>query len=111
MNILDLLKGAPDLLGQLQELGLDEGQIGNLASQVGQQLGGDDGFDFSDLLGALDADSFLGKLDADNLAGQLGLDAGTAKSALDALAPKIAEFTPGEGAGGMLGGLVKGLFK
>jgi len=110
MDIMDLLKGSPELLGGLKNLGLDDSKIGDLANGVGDQLGGSSGFDFTDLLTGLDADSFLGKLDVASLAEQAGIDASTVQSALGMLAPVIAQFT-GAGEGGLLGGLVKGLFK
>ena len=109
MDIMDLLKGSPELLDGLKGLGLDDNNIGDLASGVGDQLGGGDGFDFTDLLTGLTGDSFLENVDITALAQQVGISPETVQSAMALVAPVIADFTGG--AGGGLGGLVKGLFK
>ncbi len=110
MNIGDLLKAAPDLIGGLKDLGLTDDKIGDLAGEVGSQLGGDDGFDFADLLSGLNADSFLGQLDIESIAAKIGISPEIAQSAIGLIAPKIADFTSGGSGLGKLAGLAKGLF-
>ena len=108
MDIMDLLKGSPELLDGLKGLGLDDNNIGDLANGVGDQLGGGDGFDFTDLLTGLTGDGFLENVDIGALAAQVGISPEVVQQAVAMVAPQIAEFT---GGGGGLGGLVKGLFK
>ena len=110
MDIGMLLKAAPDLMGGLGELGLSEEKIGDLGGEIGNQLGGGDGFDFSDLLTGLDADSFLSQIDIDSLAGKIGISPAIAQGAVALIAPKIAEFTGGSSGLGKIAGLAKGLF-
>lgn len=111
MEISDLLKGAPDLMGGLKDLGLSDGNVSDLGQELGNQLGGDDGFDFTDLLSGLDADSFLGKLDVGSIAEKVGISPEIAQGAISLIAPKIAEFTGGSGGAlGKLGGFAKSLF-
>lgn len=110
MDIGTLLKAAPDLMGGLGELGLSEDKIGDLGGEIGNQLGGDDGFDFSDLLTGLDADSFLGKIDTESLAAKVGISPDIAQGAIALIAPKIAEFTGGSAGLGKIASLAKGLF-
>lgn len=110
MQIADLIKAAPDLMQGLQGLGLDDNKIDGLAGAIGSELGGDDGFDFTDLLSGLDANSFMSKIDANGIAEKVGLSPAIVSSALALLAPKIAEFTGGAGGLGAIGDLAKGLF-
>ena len=110
MDIMDLLKNVPGLKDQLSGLGLDDNNISDMASGVKKQLAGDDGFDLTDLLTALDADSFLGKMDVGALAQQVGVSPEMVQGALALIAPKIAEFTGGGSALGGLGGFAKKLF-
>ena len=45
MNIGDLIGAAPELMDSLKGLGMGDSQIGELGSELGSQLQGDDGFD------------------------------------------------------------------
>ncbi len=95
MDIMDLLKNAPGLLDSIQNAGVPEDKISEFGSALGQQLGGGDGFDFTDLLGGLDLDSFASKVDAGALAEQLGISPEVVQQVLSVVGPKIAEFSPG----------------
>jgi len=104
MDIMDLLKNAPGLLDSIQQAGVPEDKVSGLGNAIGQQLGGSDGFDFTDLLGGLDLDSFTSKVDVSALAEQVGISPEIAQQALALVGPKIAEFTPG-GLGALAGKL------
>ena len=105
MDVMDLLKGAPGLLDSIQQAGVPEDKIPELGSALGQQLGGEDGLDFTDLLGGLDLDGFLSKIDAAGLAEQLGISPAIVEQVLQIIGPKIAEFSPG-GLGALAGKLL-----
>lgn len=105
MDIGDLIKGAPDLIGGLQNLGLSDDNVGDLGREIGGQLTGGDGFDLTDLLSGFDADSFLSQIDVAALSSKLGISPEIASAAVGLIAPKIAEFTGG-GGGSQLGGLM-----
>ena len=108
MNIASLIGGAPELVDGLKGLGLTDVNIADMAEGIGQQLGGDDGFDFTDLLTTLQADSFLSRIDAPALAEKALISPGLAQQALGLLAPAIADF--GGSKLGVLGKLAGGLF-
>ena len=100
MDISQLLKNAPELIEQLQGAGFEENKIDDFASQVGQQVAGDDGFDLTDILTSLDADAFLSKVDANVVAEKLGLAPELVNKGLQIVAPMIEQF-----AGDKLGAL------
>lgn len=104
MDVMDLLKNAPGLLDSIQQAGVPEDKISGLGDAIGAQLGGGDGFDFTDLLGGLDLDSFLSKVDVGALAEQVGVSPETAQQVLGLIGPHIAEFAPG-GLGALAGKL------
>ncbi len=104
MDVMDLLKNAPGLLDSIQQAGLPEEKIPELGSVLGQQLGGEDGFDLTDLLGGLDLDGFLSKVDAGSLANQIGISPEIVQQVLQIIGPKVAEFSPG-GLGALAGKL------
>jgi hypothetical protein len=108
VNVLDLMNGVPGLLDELRETGLPDDKLPDLGSAIGRQLGGDDGLDFTDLLGGLDLDGFLAKVDVASLAEQVGITPALAQQVIATIGPKVAEFTPG-GLGG-LGALAGKLF-
>lgn len=94
MDFADLLDG--DLTSALGGLGLSDSNISDLGRNVGEQLLGGDGFDLSDLLTGLDAESFLGKVDVAGLAEAVGISPELANRALAMLAPKVADFMGGD---------------
>lgn len=95
MDIGSLLKGSPELLESVLGAGLPESKVGGLSDAIGNQLGGGDGLDLGDLLGALDKDSFLSKIDIGAVAEQIGVSPDIVNSVVQTLAPKIEEFVPG----------------
>ena len=95
MDVMDLLGDAPGLLDSIKEAGVPDDKLSALGSAIGQQLGGDDGFDFTDLLGGLDLDSFLSKVDASSVAKQVGISPEIAQQVLSLIGPKVADFAPG----------------
>ena len=105
MDVMDLLKGAPGLLDSIQQAGVPGEKIPDLGAALGQQLGGGDGLDLTDLLGGLDLDSFLSKVDVSSLAEQVGVSPEVVQQVLQVIGPKIAEFSPG-----ILGDLAGKLF-
>ena len=107
MNISQLIKGAPELMSGLKDLGLDDQKVGSLGEGIGSQLGG--GIDLSSLLNGMNAQSFLEKIDVTALAEQVGVPPALATSAVKLIAPKVAEFTS-EGGLGAVAGIAKGLF-
>ncbi len=109
MDLSNLIQGAPDLLDGLKGMGLSDDNISGMANEVGNQLGGGDGFDFTDLLSGLQADSFLEQIDVSALAAKVGISPDMAQQAINLVAPKVAEFTGGSGLGG-LGKLAGSLF-
>ena len=113
MDFQDLLKGAPDLTDNLKGLGLSDEKLGDFGHEVGSQLAGGDGFDLSDLLAGLDADSFLSRIDIASLATKVGISSDTATAAISMIAPAVAEFMGGgQGSAlGSIGGLASKLFK
>ena len=104
MDMMDLLKGAPGLLDSIREAGVSDEQLPSLGSALGSQLGGSDGFDFTDLLGGLDLDNFLSKIDVAGLADQVGIAPEIAEKVVGLIGPKVEEFVPGS-LGGVLGKL------
>lgn len=94
MNIMDLMKNAPGLLDSIQEAGVPADKIGSLGSALEGQLGGSDGFDFTDLLGGLDLDGFLSKIDISSLADQVGISPQVAETVINLIGPKVADFMP-----------------
>ena len=109
MDVLDLLKGAPGLLDEIRQAGVPDDTIADLGAALGQQLGGGDGFDFTDLLAGLDLESFLARVDAAALAEQVGISPAIAESVVSLIGPKIAEFAPGD-LGSAIGSLAGKLF-
>lgn len=105
MDLMDLLKAAPGLLDSVQQAGVPEEKLSGLGSAIGQQLGGSDGFDLTDLLGGLDLDSFLSKIDVNSLAEQVGISPEIAKQVIGLIGPKIAEFSPSGGLAALAGKL------
>ncbi len=108
MDILNLIKGAPELLESIQAAGISEDKINPLGDAITSQLGGSDGFDLGDLLGALDAESFLSKVDPQAVADMVGIQPELVTKALDLISPFVADFSP-EGLG-KLGSLAGKLF-
>lgn len=106
MDVMDLLKNAPGLLASIQEAGVPQEKISDLGAALGEQLGGTDGFDFTDLIAGLDLDGFLSRVDAGSLAERLGISPEIVQQALQVIGPKIAEFSPG-GLGSLAGKLFK----
>ena len=104
MDVMDLLKDAPGLLDSIQQAGVPEEKISEFGSALGQQLGGGDGFDLTDLLGGLDVDAFLSKVDVSSLADQIGISPAIVQQVLQIIGPKVAEFSPG-GLGDLAGKL------
>ena len=109
MNISSLLQSAPELVGGLKDLGFDDGKISEMAGEIGAQLGGNDGFDFTDMLTGLQGDSFLQLLDVNALAENLLISPEIAQQALAMIAPAVANFGK-DSKLGMLGKLAGGLF-
>ena len=105
MDVGELLKNAPGLLEALQQTGVPADKLSSLGGALGDQLGGSDGFDFTDLLGGLDLDNFMSKVDAGSLAEQIGITPEVATQAIALIGPIIADFSPGN-----LGSLVGKLF-
>ncbi len=110
MNIMDLLEGVPGLLDSVKEAGVADDQLPGLGSALGQQLGGDDGFDFTDLLGGLDLENFVSQIDIGQLAEQVGISPAIAEQVVALIGPKVADFSPADGLGGALGSLAGKLF-
>lgn len=108
MDVLDLMKGVPGLVDQLRATGLPDDKLPDLGSAIGQQLGGEDGLDLTDLLGGLDLDSFLGGTDVAALAEQVGISPALAQQVLSVIGPHVAEFVPSKLGG--LGALAGKLF-
>lgn len=104
MDIMDLLKNAPGLRDSIESAGVPAEKTGELASAIGQQLGGADGLDLGDLLGGLDLDSFLSKIDVSAVADQVGLSSGIVQKAVELIGPHVADFLPSAGALGALAG-------
>ena len=109
MNIGSLLQNAPELVSGLKGLGLDDGKISEMAGEIGAQLGGNDGFDFTELLTGLQGDSFLQQLDVNALAEKMLISPELTQQALGMIAPVVASFGSGSKLG-MLGKLAGGLF-
>jgi hypothetical protein len=105
MDVVDLLKNAPGLLEALQQTGVPQDKLSSLGGAIGDQLGGSDGFDLTDLLGGLDLDNFTSKINADSLAEQVGISPEIANQAIALIGPIIADFSPGN-----LGSIVGKLF-
>jgi len=95
MDVSDLLKNAPGLLDSIKEAGVPQDKVSGLGEAIGQQLGGDDGFDLTDLLGGLNLDDFLSKVDPAAIAQQVGLPPVIAEKAIALIGPAVAEFVPG----------------
>lgn len=102
MDISKILSAAPDVLEGLKGLGLDDGNISQLADEVGNQVGGGDGLDLGDILTSLTGDDFLSQLDAGAIASKVGISPDIASQALNLIAPLIENF-----AGDNLGALGK----
>ncbi|MEQ8858981.1 MAG: hypothetical protein RIC56_10055 [Pseudomonadales bacterium] len=109
MDIMDLLKGDGDLLESIKGLGVPEDKIPDLGQAIGQQLGGGDGFDLTDLLGGLDLQSFLAKVDVGAIASQLNLSPDVIQQVVALIGPKVQDFVPG--GLGSLGSLAGKLFR
>ena len=108
MNISSLIDGAPELANGLKHLGLSDKNISDMAGEIGQQLGGDDGFDFTDLITGLQADDFLNQLNIQSLAEKVLISPELAQQAISLIAPVIANF--GGSNLGVLGKIAGGLF-
>ena len=106
MDVMDLLKNAPGLLESVQQAGLPDDKVADLGAALGQQLGGGDGFDFTDLLGGLNLEGFLSQIDVASLAEQIGIAPEIAQRVLQVIGPQVAEFSPGG-----LSGLASKLFE
>ena len=109
MDIGSLLSNSSGLMDQLKGLGLSDGNISGMADEIGNQLGGGDGFDFTDLLKGLQADNFLDQVNIASLAEKIGISPEIAEQAISLIAPKVAEFTGDSPLGG-LGKLAGSLF-
>lgn len=102
MDILKILSAAPDALEGLKGLGLDDGNISQLADEVGNQVGGGDGIDLGDILTSLNSSDFLSQLDVGDIASKVGIAPDTVSQALNLIAPLVENF-----AGDNLGALGK----
>ena len=112
MNMMDLLEGVPGLLDSVKDAGIPEEKLPSLGSGLAKQLGGDDGFDFTDLLTGLDLDGFVSQIDVAALAEHVGVSPAVAQQVVGLIAPKVAEFNPTAGGlGGLVGSLAGKLFK
>ena len=105
MDIADLINNG-DLTSALKGLGLSDANVGDLGRELGSQLTGGDGFDLSDLLSGLDAESFLAKIDIAAVAETVGISPQLASGALALIAPQVADFMGG-GADSALGAVGK----
>ena len=92
MGISKILSTAPDVLEGLKGLGLDDGNISQLADEVGNQVGGADGLDLGDILTSLSGDDFLSQLDAGAIASKIGISPDIASQALKLIAPLVEDF-------------------
>ncbi len=108
MNIGNLIENAPELVGKLNNIGLTDLNISDLASEIGNQIGGGDGLDLTDILGALQSENFMSKLDIPGLAEKVLISPELAQQAVSLIAPVVESF--GGGSKGMLGKVVGSLF-
>ncbi|NKC01752.1 MAG: hypothetical protein GKR90_25085 [Pseudomonadales bacterium] len=92
MNVSDLLTNAPEVLDGLKGLGFDDDAVQNFGSEIGQQLGGEDGFDFTDLLSGLSGQDFASQINIPDLASKVGLAPESISKALELIAPVIEQF-------------------
>ncbi len=102
MDVLSLLKGAPELIESLKSSGVPADKINPLGEALTSQLDGGDGFDLGDLLGALDLPSFLERIDVNSVADTIGLSPEIVSKAIDLIGPAVADFKP-ESLGGLAG--------
>lgn len=109
MDFMNMLDNVPGLLSSLKDLGLDDGQVGELGEAVGGQLLGGGAAGLAGLLKGLDANDLLGRIDVGALAGRLGVEPGIAEAAIRKIAPHLQALVGG-GPGGRLGSLAGGLF-
>ncbi|MEM7079128.1 MAG: hypothetical protein AAF513_10920 [Pseudomonadota bacterium] len=91
MEILELLRGSPEDWQALVDDGCSEAQIMRFCDEISEQLGEDD-FDITDVLVALDAETFAAELDLGKVAAQAGLTDRQVEHGVALLTPLVAAF-------------------